>query len=166
MKKLIITILLIPPLALAVLYLVVLYEGPRMVEQPHVRTFQAVLPPLPPGVVPVQAAVSVPSAQAAAGLVNPLPADPAIVAQGSVYYQYYCIFCHGEHGAGNGPVGQSYVPRPADLHSARVRGFTDGQLLREMLTGVGHEPVLERVVKPRHRWPLVLYVRALGVAHP
>ena len=63
---------------------------------------------------------------------------------------------------GNGPVGESYFPAPADLRTGKVSHYSDGRLLRAMLTGIGHEPVLERVVPPRHRWCLVLYVRSLA----
>jgi hypothetical protein len=38
----------------------------------------------------------------------------------------------------------------------------DGELFAAMLLGVGHEPVMERIVQPAHRWYLVLYMRALG----
>ncbi|MDQ1256891.1 MAG: hypothetical protein QG656_1491 [Candidatus Hydrogenedentes bacterium] len=63
-------------------------------------------------------------------------------------------------------MGQSYVPRPADLCGPKVQGYSDGEILRTMLTGEGHEPVLGRVVPTEHRWPLVLYVRALGSTKP
>jgi len=36
---------------------------------------------------------------------------------------------------------------------------SDGEILYAMLTGTGHEPVLQRVVPPPYRWYLVLYVR-------
>ena len=32
------------------------------------------------------------------------------LAIGKNVYGYYCAFCHGTDGAGNGPVGRSYVP--------------------------------------------------------
>ena len=84
-------------------------------------------------------------------------------ARGKVYYDYYCVFCHGDKGDGNGPVGESYVPVPADLRAAKIQAYADGELLRAMLVGTGHEPVLGRVVHPEHRWYLVLYVRSMTV---
>ncbi len=146
----------------------VLYEGPRMRMQPNVRAWQAEVPPMPAGAVPASTPDAspngkAPSAEAAAGMANPVPASEESIARGKVYYQYYCVFCHGDAGDGNGPVGQSYVPKPADLRSPKVGAYADGQVLRAMLTGVGHEPVLERVVPDEHRWPLVNYVRTLAV---
>jgi len=82
-------------------------------------------------------------------------------ARGRIYYDYYCVFCHGTDGRGNGPVGQSYMPKPSDLTDPSVQRQSDGELLRKSLTGTGHEPVLARVIPPEHRWYLVSYVRSL-----
>ena len=144
----------------------VLYEGPRMRMQPNVRTYQTEVPPMPEGTVPAASPdaapnAKAPAAEAAAALANPVPASEESVARGKVYYQYYCVFCHGDTGDGSGPVGQSYVPKPSDLCAPKITGYTDGQMLRAMLVGVGHEPVLEKVVPDEHRWPLVNYVRTL-----
>ena len=49
-----------------------------------------------------------------------------------------------------------------------MQALSDGQLFQAMLTGPGHQPVLERVVPPEHRPYLVLYVRqyATGAGGP
>ena len=159
-------------IAFAILAVIVLavtsalvFTGPRMRVQSNIRTFQATFPPMPEGTVPVvDKRPSVPSAEEAASLENPLSPASANVAKGEVYYGYYCVFCHGPAGDGDGPVGRSYVPTPGDLRTRRVRDLSDGQLLRRMLTGTGHEPALNRVILPEHRWYLVLYVRSLGKA--
>lgn len=141
----------------------IMLSGPRMYEQPHIRAYQAELPRLPAGVVPVASSVvPLPSAREAGSIASPVPATPANVARGKVYYQYYCVFCHGDRGDGNGPVGESYVPVPADLRSKKIAAYSDGQLLRAMLLGTGHEPVLERTVLSEHRWYLVLYARTFA----
>lgn len=161
MKKIIIALIIIPPLLFGAAFIFMLYKGPRMTVQHHLREFQMIMPPRPAGSVTVTPGERLPSASEAAGMKNPLPPTPQNVAAGSVYYRYYCVFCHGDSGTGDGPVAMSYVPVPADLTTAKVSGYADGPLLRSMLTGVGHEPVLERVVPPEHRWYLVLYVRSL-----
>ncbi|WP_136524251.1 c-type cytochrome [Geomonas ferrireducens] len=156
MKKLIAFMVLAPPLFGAVVFGWILVRGPRMTVQHHIREFQMVLPG------PAQGSVSVRPMAASEGVMEGPRATPALLAQGRVYYDYYCLFCHGSAGAGDGPVGNSYVPRPADLRRPSVGAYLDGELLHRMLTGTGHEPVLERVVPQRHRWPLMLYLRALG----
>lgn len=160
-KKLLIALILAPPLIFCAVFLFVLYQGPRMTVQHHIRDFQMTMPSLPAGTATVTPPVRLPSPREASGLRNPLKADPRALAAARVYYTYYCVFCHGDAGAGDGPVGQSYLPTPADLRGPRLAGYRDGDLLRAMLTGTGHEPVLERVVPPEHRWYLVLYLRSL-----
>ena len=123
-----------------------------------------IMPERAAGSVTVTTPDRLPSAAKAGDLKNPLLPSAVNLAAGTVYYHYYCVFCHGEKGDGNGPVGNSYTPRPADLRSRRIAGYSDGQLLRAMLTGLGHEPVLGRVVAPGHRWQLALFVRSLQQA--
>ncbi|HEY3307196.1 MAG TPA: hypothetical protein VGJ93_01960 [Desulfuromonadaceae bacterium] len=161
MKKLLATVSAAAVMLLAALYGIVLYNGPRMTVQPHLRSFQAVLPNLPAETTPVQIPEKLPSVAQASKIRNPLKGTSGNLHRGKVYYHYYCVFCHGENGDGHGPVGQSYLPTPADLRSVKINNYQDGQLLRAMLTGIGHEPVLERVVPPQHRWFVVLYVRSL-----
>lgn len=133
----------------------VLYEGPRMKVQQHVRAYQRVMPLPPPGAVPVTPSPYLPAATTAA--TSPRP-DAGAAKRGEIYYGYYCLFCHGEKGRGEGPVGESFNPRPADLGATSLSG---GSLHAAMLTGIGHEPVLERVVRPEFRWDLVAYLETL-----
>ncbi|TGU74732.1 cytochrome C [Geomonas terrae] len=163
MKKLIAFMVLAPPLFGAVVFGWILVRGPRMTVQHHIREFQMVLPGPAQGSVSVKPVTT--SVTVKQGVMEGPRATTALLAQGRVYYDYYCLFCHGSAGAGDGPVGNSYVPRPADLRRPSVEAYPDGELLRRMLTGTGHEPVLERVVPQRHRWPLLLYLRALGAPH-
>lgn len=144
-------------------FFTVMFIGPRMRVQQHLRTYQRVMPLPPRGIVPVeQDRYALPTTGQAAGIRNPIADNQANRDRGKVYYGYYCIFCHGENGQGDGPVGYSYMPAPTDLHAPKMLEMSDGELLLRMLTGTGHDPVLPRVVVPEHRWYLVAYVRALG----
>ena len=51
---------------------------------------------------------------------NPLPERQDVRDRGRVYYNYYCVFCHGDNGQGDGPVGYSYMPAPTDLHAPKI----------------------------------------------
>ncbi len=145
------------------IYFYIMFQGPHMQVQPHIRAYQQSMPLPPKGIVPVEPDKhAVPSAGQAAGMRNPVPDNQANRDRGKVYYSYYCIFCHGGNGQGDGPVGYSYMPAPTDLHEQKVLQQSDGSLMRGMLTGIGHEPVLPRVVPPEQRWYLVTYLRALG----
>ena len=148
-----------------------IFVGPEMTDQPNIRAYRAHMSLPPDGVVTVNPLASVPSSSETSAQVNPLSATKENIAHGKVYYGYYCLFCHGAIGDGNGPVGESFFPPPTDLRSSKVQNLKDGELLRAILTGAGHQPattsppqtpVLEYTVLPEHRWYLVLYLRSLG----
>lgn len=132
-----------------------LFTGPRMKIQPSLQAYNSVMPLPAKGSVPLESPWPQPESWS-------VPASAANLARGKVYYEYYCVSCHGDSGSGDGPVGQSYTPVPSDLRSPKLAGYSDEQYLRAMLTGVGHSPSLERIVPPVHRPYLLLYSRNLS----
>lgn len=136
--------------------------GPHMNIQPSIKPYERQMPNLPAGTVPVTGRLRTLTHQQSRLAKNPLPKTAINLHNGEIYYNYYCRMCHGVDGEGNGPVGQSYVPKPTDLSSSTVKSLSDGRLYAAMLSGPGHEPVMSQTVLPNHRWPLVLYVRTLG----
>lgn len=132
--------------------------GPRMENQQSLRPYKQQFPSMPDGATPISGR-TVTFAVEQSKLTNPLPATSANIRDGRIYYGYYCLMCHGSRGDGNGPVGESYLPKPTDLSSPTTSKMADGQLYKAMLSGTGHDPVMIDTVLPRHRWPLVLYVR-------
>ncbi len=139
--------------------------GPRMRQQIAVQPYSRQMPAMPAGAVPTTGRLETLTAVQAAARPTPKLGARAI-ADGRIYYGYYCRMCHGSKGDGNGPVGQSYVPKPADLSSDAVARLTDGELYAGMLQGVGHEPVMVQTVPLGQRWQIVAYVRSLGRARP
>jgi hypothetical protein len=137
------------------------FSGPRMDKQMNIRSYQAPIYYMAEGTIPVEAVSPSALSGDMADLKNPLPQNHEVVKAGKVYYQYYCVFCHNDNGDGNGPVGQSYTPKPADLRDNKIQFYTDGQLLYAMLKGRGHEPVLERIIPENHRWYILSYLRSL-----
>jgi hypothetical protein len=135
------------------------FKEPHMRSQPIIKTYQALMPSIPEGTVAVRAIHEL--SDIPDSVSNPLPKMQENMNRGKTYYGYYCLFCHGSNGDGNGPVGESYTPVPSDLRDHRFKSLPDGRLYKMMLSGIGHEPVLERVVPPEHRWYLVLYIRSL-----
>jgi mono/diheme cytochrome c family protein len=137
------------------------FNEPHMRNQPIIKTYQALMPSMPEGTVQVNPRLAVSDMPDSAS--NPLQPIQANLDRGKVYYGYYCAFCHGEKGDGNGPVGESYIPVPSDLRTPEIRELSDSRLYRAMLTGDGHAPVLERIIPREHRWYIVLYVRSLSL---
>ncbi len=144
-------------------YAYFMLTGPHMKDQPNIRAYQYEMPLPPKGVVPVEPdEYALPAPDQIKQIRSPLPDTMENRRRGKTYYDYYCVFCHGDTGQGNGPVGNSYMPKPADLHAPTISKMSDGELLRAILTGPGHEPVLARIIPARHRWYLVLFTRILG----
>src|SRR5260370_12640677 len=48
-------------------------------------------------------------------LTNPVAADAASVAAGKQVYDRQCATCHGDHGKGDGPMGEERNPPPGAL---------------------------------------------------
>lgn len=137
----------------------VYFAGPHMYRQINMRTFEAALPGPPPGSLPR----SLTPAEQTVSAIAPVPEPtPEALERGRVYYSYYCTFCHGQQGRGDGPVGASYVPSPPDFHALSLVGYDEAKLRTAMLRGKGHAPVLERVVPPAAIPFLSLYVRHLA----
>ncbi len=145
-------------LAIAGYVLYLMFSGPHMRVQPKILPYQALLPALPEGIVPV-VWTQKPDLES---MRNPVADTEATRRVGQAYYRDYCQFCHGQAGHGDGPVGRSYVPTPTDLTTPAVQGLSDSALYQGMLTGVGHAPVLGYVVDPNAPWFIIRYVRTLA----
>ena len=99
------------------------------------------------------------------GPVNPIPPNADSVARGHGLYTANCVPCHGVAGKGDGPVGLTLNPRPADLSAHAVPGVhTDGQLYGWITQGFAGSvmPSFKSVLTDDNRWDLVNYVRTLA----
>jgi copper transport protein len=99
------------------------------------------------------------------GPVNPIPPNADSVARGKALYLANCLPCHGPAGKGDGPVGLTLNPRPADLSAHAVPGVhTDGQLYTWITNGFPGSvmPAFKSVLTDDNRWDLVNYVRTLA----
>lgn len=126
-----------------------------MRNQISIKSFQAALPAPPPNSIPFNVSKAVIPEK------NPIEANEMNIKIGKNAYSYYCSFCHGEKGLGDGQVGQSYLPKPTDLTKPDIQKLSDSELYKKMLTGTGHEPVLENIIQKQYPWYIVLYIRSL-----
>ncbi len=72
-------------------------------------------------------------------LKNPLPDTMEVLAQGKMYYERYCIYCHGSYGdAGEGAsVAPKMVIKPASLLTDKAKGYSDGRIYHIIYEGQG-----------------------------
>ncbi len=149
----------------ALIYYDVNFPYGRMWETPAVRPHEEPLPLMASDIVPFDGGEVLYATKSADELQSPLNMmDSDIIAQGKEGYFNYCAQCHGKKHDGNGTVGQSFAPLPADLRDVKVQARTDGSLFHEISYGTpdGRQPALASTIAPDERWRIVAYVKSLG----
>ncbi|HMK07983.1 MAG TPA: DUF4149 domain-containing protein, partial [Anaerolineales bacterium] len=98
-------------------------------------------------------------------LVNPVPPNDASIASGRALYTKDCVSCHGPAGKGDGPIGLTLNPRPADLTLHTIPGVhPDGQLFAWISDGYPGSvmPAWRTSLSDTLRWDLVNYLRTFA----
>ena len=137
----------------------------RMRETPAIRPHEDPLLIMEKGIVPVSGGEAIYRASDGATLISPLNAtEPSVIARGKAVYLTYCAQCHGYKYDGNGTVGQSFQPLPADLRSPQVQSKVKGELFKSVSYGVpgGRQPALHTTISVDDRWHVVAFVKSLG----
>jgi mono/diheme cytochrome c family protein len=139
-----------------------------MTTQPSVETYETEAAGPVAGTVPVGSSRHLDLLTADTLLTNPLDGTPEDLERGEVLYHQFCIMCHGETGAGDGPVvGPNRLPPLPTLNllSERAIDLSDGYIYGMIANGRGVMPAYRRVPH-MDRWYLVEYVRNLQAAAP
>lgn len=135
----------------------------RMVDQDSVRRYERAMPDADTGAVPVHGGEARFRMAPEGSLSNPVPHAPESAARGEIAYGYYCVHCHGVKFNGDGTVGQSFSPLPADLRSAAVQAMSDDALFRTISYGGNRTPPLAYTIVIEDRWHIINWIRSLGV---
>jgi mono/diheme cytochrome c family protein len=138
----------------------------RMRETPAIRPHEAVLPSMNPGSVPFSSPEELFMATPDNLLASPYQGnEKAVAARGEELYLTFCAQCHGVELDGNGTVGQSFSPLPADLRSRQVLALSDGILFKRISYGnppQGRQPPLSTTIDAPDRWKIIAYIRNTG----
>ena len=97
--------------------------------------------------------------------INPIPPNVDSIAAGELLYAENCFPCHGTTGAGDGPVGRTLNPPPADLTLHTQPGVhPDGRLYNWITNGFQDSvmPAFSEKLTDDERWHLVNYIRTLA----
>jgi cytochrome c553 len=100
---------------------------------------------------------------------NPLPSSEAALKAAERLYRgnsgtVACATCHGETGAGDGPLATQFDPRPRNFACAQtVNGIPDGQLFWIIRFGSpGTAMPAHSELSDEQIWQLVAYLRRLA----
>ncbi len=97
----------------------------------------------------------------AAGLVNPLPRTPAVLARGRTVFEQHCVVCHGPLGTGMPTLGAAYGAKPANLQAPDFLPDTDGMVYGVIVLGKNAMPSYAADLPEDDRWAVIHYLRAL-----
>ena len=87
-----------------------------------------------------------------------------ILARGREQYDVFCSPCHDRTGSGHGIVVQRGMPAPASLHGQRLRDADDQHFYDVISNGYGAMYAHGDRIRPRDRWAIVAYIRALQLS--
>jgi mono/diheme cytochrome c family protein len=139
-----------------------------MTTQPSVETYEAEPRGPVAGTVPAGSTRHLDLLAADTLLTNPLAGTAEDMEQGEILFLQFCVMCHGETGAGDGPVvGPNRLPPLPTLNllSERAQDLSDGYIYGMIANGRGVMPSYRRV-QHENRWYLVEYVRKLQEEAP
>jgi mono/diheme cytochrome c family protein len=94
----------------------------------------------------------------------PFEADEEVLSRGRVQYQAFCSPCHGGVGDGKGMIVQRGMPMPPSFHEQRLRDVPVGHIYDVITRGYGAMYSYAHRIKPRDRWAVVAYVKALQLS--
>ena len=114
----------------------------------------------PVGFKPYKYATDLPGATAQK---NPLAGDMSdeVLLTGQKYYETNCTLCHGQSLKGDGSVALKMPLRPPALDTAKIRGWTDGQIYHVITVGQGVMGPYASHIPQKYRWQVVNYIRYL-----
>jgi mono/diheme cytochrome c family protein len=101
----------------------------------------------------------------AAGNKNPLAGENSeeVLVTGQKYYTIHCAVCHGANGEGGEKlsVAETMALKPPAMTSAKVKGWTDGQIYHVITMGQGVMGPYAAHIPQKYRWQVVNYIRQL-----
>lgn len=140
----------------------------RMWETPAIRPHEEVLPVMEEGGVPFSGGEALYRDADGQLLKSPItPIQASDLAEGKRLYGVFCAQCHGADYDGQGTVGQSFTPLPANLKSPAVQALSEGVLFQRISYGSpppGRQPALASSMSILDRWKIVGLVRSLGLS--
>ncbi len=98
-----------------------------------------------------------------AGVKSPLTdtLDVAGLAEAGRLYNINCGICHGEKGAGNGPLALDKIGGVANIATGEKAGLSDGTMFHVITYGKGLMGSYAAQLNKKQRWEVIKYIRTL-----
>lgn len=94
----------------------------------------------------------------------PMPVTWPLLQRGKTVYEINCVPCHGAVGYGNGMVVRRGFPPPPSYHIERLRQAPPSYIYHVITEGYGVMYSYADRVKPRDRWAVAAYIKALQLS--
>ena len=94
----------------------------------------------------------------------PFPITRKVIQRGRERYNIYCTPCHGYRGDGRGMVVRRGMKQPPSYHIERLQNEAPGYFFDVMTNGFGAMYSYASRIKPRDRWAIAAYIRALQLS--
>ena len=99
----------------------------------------------------------------AAPSTDPIVTSDENLLQGGEHYNHHCAICHDLEGDADSDLAKAFYPPVADLTSAHVQSYSDGQLKWIVENGIRFTgmPGWRNIIDETTQWKIVSYMRAL-----
>jgi mono/diheme cytochrome c family protein len=87
-----------------------------------------------------------------------------LLARGREQYDIYCSPCHDRVGNGRGIIVERGMPQPPSFHDQRLLAADDQSFFDVISRGFGAMYGYGDRIRPRDRWAIVAYLRALQLS--
>ena len=94
----------------------------------------------------------------AARQANPVAFTAESQTRGKVYYNNYCLACHGKDARGDGVTGTSLKPPPPDLWKSK-KSHTDGDFFWKIQNGRGDMPSFKEDLSDEQVWDIINFIK-------
>lgn len=96
-------------------------------------------------------------------LINPEFPTAETLSRGKAVYSIFCAGCHGDKGAGDGPLftGGLYPLKPRILTGNAADKLKDGEIFHSITLGFGSMGAHGSQIRTEDRWKVVLHIRGL-----
>lgn len=96
-------------------------------------------------------------------LINPESPTAEALLRGKTVYSTFCAGCHGDKGAGDGPLftGGLYPLKPRNLTGIGAENLKDGEIFHSITLGFGSMGAHGSQIRSEDRWKVVLHIREL-----